>query len=652
MTDLLENVKVCCITKLSPIISSLKSFNECNCLLQVSLCLCLVLVWGRPAARRLPHDNDDVLAGSDFLSMFMHRRMSDRPDGPFEPHHLNSVTVNHGAPLADLVKPYSLSNVYKSNKYGYNSGIRMDDYPITTPDVLQTDVKTTTLHTEPTTIEDLTTTADFNTQEKTKYTTAPEQRPTTITAAESPTKLNPTTQHFGPEKIEEKVVVRVSSSVARHSHRTVETSTKEHTREVETPARLVDENLVSTLVTQDQPTITAVQRSEFAVEEAALPSSGGADVSNKKDQKSYERQDEVEGKVQEVSLFGNVQQQGSQGKLPVFEIHYANPPEALISGYSNKEEIQRTNSGRPGLRRKEFRQLSPYGAGMAIEPTSYHSSISSPTSASSIQFYREHSIGGTETIQQPLVTQPNPPPRQREEQHQHPSFVVQKQQGFGHSEQNYEIPEQINGQPERSYAQPEQNCGKPEHAYEPPKQNYGQPRTNYDQSERNYGHPGQSYGQPEQNYGNPEQNYGKPEQDYGQPEQQYGKQEPSQHFRQGERNYGQQEQIYSQPEENYEVDEAVSVMTNGRVHGIQTPTPTPGKTPGEDADKNKFGYVVEGRNFRKYRVEERTADGFIVGEYGVVSHDDGSLRGVRYTADSTINPRLIYDTLVKFLSLK
>ena len=60
---------------------------------------------------------------------------------------------------------------------------------------------------------------------------------------------------------------------------------------------------------------------------------------------------------------------------------------------------------------------------------------------------------------------------------------------------------------------------------------------------------------------------------------------------------------------------------------------------------------MEGRNYRKYRVEEKTPDGFIVGEYGVVSHSDGSLRGVRYTADSTINPRLIYDALVKFLSL-
>ncbi|XP_040173632.1 mucin-19-like [Anopheles arabiensis] len=70
--------------------------------------------------------------------------------------------------------------------------------------------------------------------------------------------------------------------------------------------------------------------------------------------------------------------------------------------------------------------------------------------------------------------------------------------------------------------------------------------------------------------------------------------------------------------------------------------------PGDDS---KVGYVVEGRNYRKYRVEEKTPDGFIVGEYGVLSHNDGNLRGVRYTADSDINPRLIYDALLKFLSL-
>ncbi|XP_057662879.1 uncharacterized protein LOC130897913 isoform X1 [Diorhabda carinulata] len=103
--------------------------------------------------------------------------------------------------------------------------------------------------------------------------------------------------------------------------------------------------------------------------------------------------------------------------------------------------------------------------------------------------------------------------------------------------------------------------------------------------------------------------------------------------------------VYAHPEQNYEVDEELSVVTNGRAHGIQ---PT---KPEKKDDNQKFGYVVEGKNYRKYRVEERTADGFIVGEYGVVSHDDGSLRGVRYTADGTINPRLISEALMKFLSL-
>lgn len=78
------------------------------------------------------------------------------------------------------------------------------------------------------------------------------------------------------------------------------------------------------------------------------------------------------------------------------------------------------------------------------------------------------------------------------------------------------------------------------------------------------------------------------------------------------------------PEQNYEVDESVSLMTNGRAHGVQSTTAR--VNPNEEKNANlpsnlapdqeqdaKFGYVVEGRNFRKYRVEEKTADGFIVG---------------------------------------
>lgn len=102
-----------------------------------------------------------------------------------------------------------------------------------------------------------------------------------------------------------------------------------------------------------------------------------------------------------------------------------------------------------------------------------------------------------------------------------------------------------------------------------------------------------------------------------------------------------------QPEKNYEVDENVSILTNGRSHGVQETTTEKCKQ-----DNCKVGYVVEGRQFKKYRVEERTSDGFIVGEYGVVRNEDGALRGVRYTADSDASPRLIYDALMKFLQLR
>ncbi|CAD6992915.1 unnamed protein product [Ceratitis capitata] len=173
------------------------------------------------------------------------------------------------------------------------------------------------------------------------------------------------------------------------------------------------------------------------------------------------------------------------------------------------------------------------------------------------------------------------------------------------------------------------------------------------------------------------------------------------------------------PEQNYEIEESVSVMTNGRAHGVQgnaavtttaRPTfamrttkfpsrgtithqqnhyygnanPNPNldnnyddddeengpngnnnnnnsddgvvadgnKTGNADDEDAKVAYVVEGRNYRKYRVEEKTDDGFIVGEYGVVDHNDGNLRGVRYTADSTINRSLIQKALLTFLKLK
>lgn len=124
------------------------------------------------------------------------------------------------------------------------------------------------------------------------------------------------------------------------------------------------------------------------------------------------------------------------------------------------------------------------------------------------------------------------------------------------------------------------------------------------------------------------------------------KKQNNSHYLHLPKRYEEPEKVYGIPEQNYEIEESVSVMSNGRVHGVQGVA-----TESPQNDNNKFGYIVEGRDFRKYRIEERTSDGFIVGEYGVFRHDDGSLRGVRYTADSTTNPRLIYDALVKFLSL-
>ncbi|KAF4526607.1 hypothetical protein B566_EDAN006422 [Ephemera danica] len=118
---------------------------------------------------------------------------------------------------------------------------------------------------------------------------------------------------------------------------------------------------------------------------------------------------------------------------------------------------------------------------------------------------------------------------------------------------------------------------------------------------------------------------------------------------------------YAEPENLFENQQVIADQLYGQ-HNNEVPESAPATQGLQVFDKTleaervaaiqKVGYVVEGRNYRKYRVEERTPDGFIVGEYGVVSHDDGQLRGVRYTADSTINPKLIYEALMNFLKLK
>ncbi|XP_076307722.1 uncharacterized protein LOC143223527 [Tachypleus tridentatus] len=69
-----------------------------------------------------------------------------------------------------------------------------------------------------------------------------------------------------------------------------------------------------------------------------------------------------------------------------------------------------------------------------------------------------------------------------------------------------------------------------------------------------------------------------------------------------------------------------------------------------DENSYKLRYIVDDGRFRKFRNEEKTAEGQIVGELGI-HHGNGVIRGVQYTASADVHPKLLYETLVKFLSL-
>ncbi|XP_078035818.1 uncharacterized protein LOC144469429 [Augochlora pura] len=204
----------------------------------------------------------------------------------------------------------------------------------------------------------------------------------------------------------------------------------------------------------------------------------------------------------------------------------------------------------------------------------------------------------------------------------------------------YGEPEKVYGEPAKVYSEPAKVYSEPAKVYSEPAKVYSEPARVYGEPEKVYSEPSKVYSEPAKVYSEPAKVYSQPAKVYGEPSKLYDSEgQPLSHARGGEPN-----------EQNYEVDESTSVNSNGNVHGPQLMLTDPSNA-SEVEDGHKVGYVVEGRNYRKYRVEERTPDGFIVGEYGVVSHDDGSLRGVRYTADGTINPRLIYDALMKFLAL-
>ncbi|XP_015117180.1 uncharacterized protein LOC107041240 [Diachasma alloeum] len=250
-----------------------------------------------------------------------------------------------------------------------------------------------------------------------------------------------------------------------------------------------------------------------------------------------------------------------------------------------------------------------------------------------------------ENHEEPREVSEHPPQGRKAGRHYDTSLYNQPPKVYPQPSKIYGKPSRVYSEPSKVYGEPEKNYGEPAKVYSEPSKVYSEPSKIYSEPAKVYSEPAKIYGEPEKIYSEPAKVYSEPARIYGEPAKVYG--EPAKVYSEPAKIYGSDGRPVEPVEQNYEVDEAVSVGSNGNVHGVVTEA----SNAQTDVDGHKVGYVVEGRNYRKYRVEERTPDGFIVGEYGVVSHDDGSLRGVRYTADGTINPRLIYDALMKFLAL-
>lgn len=235
---------------------------------------------------------------------------------------------------------------------------------------------------------------------------------------------------------------------------------------------------------------------------------------------------------------------------------------------------------------------------------------------------------------------------------------VSPTQALPSTQKFYNEPPKFYNEPAKVYSQPAKVYSEPAKFYSEPAKIYSEPAKIYSEPAKIYSEPAKIYSEPAKFYSQPASLHLSPDVNSDYTQWHHPSQRPTvtdtimnttpatmitnpsivattRHIAE------------NQPEKNYEVDEKISVLTDGRSHGVQESS-----SDGCKQENCKVGYVVEGRQYRKYRVEERTSDGYIVGEYGVVRNEDGALRGVRYTADSDASPRLIYDALMKFLQLK
>ncbi|XP_073949270.1 uncharacterized protein [Choristoneura fumiferana] len=234
---------------------------------------------------------------------------------------------------------------------------------------------------------------------------------------------------------------------------------------------------------------------------------------------------------------------------------------------------------------------------------------------------------------------PKPIPNYHEHSQPAPQAFPDLQQMFNQAPKIYSQPAKVYSEPAKIYSEPAKVYSEPAKVYSEPAKIYSEPAKIYSEPAKFYS-PAASLNLPPQN--DPMTTVW----DQTQPPTTLDASVPTTPALSTSAQPAEYDIIEHQPEKFYEINEKDSVSSDGRMHGLQ-------KSPENCKDEScKVGYVVQGRQYRKYRVEEKTSDGFIVGEYGVVRNEDGALRGVRYTADSgAATPRLIYDALMKFLQL-
>ena len=144
---------------------------------------------------------------------------------------------------------------------------------------------------------------------------------------------------------------------------------------------------------------------------------------------------------------------------------------------------------------------------------------------------------------------------------------------------------------------------------------------------KQWGTPSKIWGAPEKVWGEPAKVWGEPSLQWGEPAKQWGK--PAEQWGSPSVNWANWAPTTSPP--------------------VVQPDPTENLT--EPEFNKEFVRVEEGQDFKRYHLQEDlTPSGYVIGEFGIF-RNNGNVRGVRYTADQTINPNVIYKALRTFLSL-